>query len=172
MMSRLMQIFEDQGFRPSGAHDVAPEILLPEGALGRFEPSRSQQDDIALGLSLLRAIGRFDVGQAAIVAGRRVLAVEAADGTDAMLAHVAELRRRGRIRSSGGVLIKAPKPGQDRRIDLPTIGPRTIEGAEHAGLDGIAAIAGAVIIAEAERVRQAADRGRIFIVGIPEDRGP
>jgi DUF1009 family protein len=171
MMSSLMQIFEDQGFRPIGAHDVAPEILLPEGALGRFEPSRSNQDDIALGLSLLRAIGRFDVGQAAIVAGHHVLAVEAADGTDEMLAHVAELRRRGRIRSSGGVLVKAPKPGQDRRIDLPTIGPQTIEGAELAGLDGIAAVAGAVIIAEAERVRQAADRGRIFIVGLPEDRG-
>src|SRR6266567_3817380 len=165
MMSSLMQIFEDHGFQPIGAHDVAPEILLPEGPLGRFRPSRSNRDDIALGFSLLRAIGRFDVGQAAIVASQHVLAVEAADGTDEMLAHVAELRRRGRIRSSGGVLVKAPKPGQDRRIDLPTIGPSTIEGAGRAGLEGIAVIAGGAIIAEAERVTQAADRDRIFIVG-------
>jgi DUF1009 family protein len=171
LMIGLMKIFEQNGFRPLGAHEVAPEILLPEGALSRLEPGASHRGDISLGLSLLCAIGRFDVGQAAVVSGGQVLAVEAADGTDEMVAHVAELRRRGRIRSSGGVLVKAPKPGQDRRIDLPTIGPQTVDGAARARLDGIAAIAGATIMAEPEQLRRAADRAQIFIVGIPEGRG-
>jgi hypothetical protein len=121
-------------------------------------------------LALLRAIGPFDVGQAVVVADNHVLAVEAADGTDEMLDHVAEMRRKGRIHSSGGVLVKAPKLSQDRRIDLPTIGPRTIEGAARAGLAGIAVVAQDAILAEPDRMTQVADRERIFIVGIRQDR--
>jgi DUF1009 family protein len=170
LMSSLMKIFEDHGFRPVGAHEVAPEILMPEGAVGRYRPSENHQGDIALGFALLRAIGTFDVGQATIVAENHVLAVEAAEGTDEMLAQLAELRRKGRIRSSGGVLVKAPKPGQDRRIDLPTIGPQTIAGAARAGLAGIAIVAGEAIMAEPARVVQVADRERIFIVGMRQDR--
>jgi hypothetical protein len=89
-----------------------------------------------------------------------------------MLAQVAELRRKGRIGPSGGVLVKAPKPSQDRRIDLPTIGPRTVEGAARAGLVGIAAVAGEAIMSEGESVRQAADRARLFVVGVQDDPGP
>jgi len=170
LLSGVAAFFEQRGFRVVGAQEVAPEILVPEGALGRFQPSKGNRSDIALGLSLLHAMGPFDVGQAVIVAEGRVLAVEAAEGTDEMLAQVAELRRRGRIRSSGGVLVKAPKPGQDRRIDLPTIGPQTLAGAAHAGLAGIAVVAREVIMAEPERVTQVADRERIFIVGIRPDR--
>jgi DUF1009 family protein len=170
LMSGIMKVFEDCGFRPIGAHEVAPEILMPEGAIGRFQPSEGNRVDIALGLALLRAIGQFDVGQATIVAGGHVLAVEAAQGTDEMLAQVAELRRKGRIRSSGGVLVKAPKPGQDHRIDLPTIGPQTIAGAARAGLAGIAVVAGEAIMAEPDSVTRAADRERIFIVGMRQDR--
>jgi UDP-2,3-diacylglucosamine hydrolase len=169
LMSGVMKVFEELGFRPIGAHEIAPEILMPEGAVGRLQPSESHQVDIALGLALLRAIGRFDVGQGTIVAGGHVLAVEAAQGTDEMLAQVAELRRKGRIRSSGGVLVKAPKPGQDRRIDLPTIGPQTIAGAVRAGLAGIAVLAGEAIMAEPVLVTAAADRERIFIVGMRQD---
>ena len=168
LMSGLMQLFEEQGFRPIGAHEVAPEILLPAGVLGAFQPSSAHHDDIALGLSLLQTIGRFDVGQAAIVSDRHVLAVEGAGGTDEMLAHVCDLRRRQRIRSTGGVLVKAPKPQQDHRIDLPAIGQHTIAGAQSAGLDGIASIAGATVLADAEQVRQAADGARIFVVGVSE----
>jgi DUF1009 family protein len=171
LMSGMMEIFEEHGFRPVGAHEIAPEILLPEGTLGQVQPGSKHREDMALGLSLLRAIGRFDVGQAVIVADGHVLAVEGAGGTDEMLSHVADLRRRGRIRSGGGVLIKAPKPDQDRRIDLPTIGPQTVAGAERAGLAGIAGVAGAAILAEAERVRQDADRAGVFVVGLPEVRG-
>jgi UDP-2,3-diacylglucosamine hydrolase len=170
LLAGVAGFFEQRGFRVVGAHEVAPEILMPEGTLGRFQPSESHQGDIAHGLALLRAIGQFDVGQATIVASSHVLAVEGAGGTDEMLAQVAELRRKGRIRSTGGVLVKAPKPDQDRRIDLPTIGPQTIAGAADAGLAGIAVVAGEVIIAEPDRVTQAADRARIFIVGLRPDR--
>lgn len=170
LMSGLMRIFEDCGFHPVGAHEIAPEILMPEGTVGRLQPSEANRIDLALGLALLHSLGRFDVGQATVVAGGHVLAVEAAGGTDEMLAQLVELRRKGRIRSGGGVLIKAPKPGQDRRIDLPTIGPQTVAGAARAGLDGIAVVAGEAIIAEPERVAQAADEAGIFIVGTRPDR--
>jgi DUF1009 family protein len=171
LLSGVASFFEERGFKVMGAHQVAPEIVTPEGTVGRFQPSEMSHRDIAHGLALLRAIGRFDVGQATIVADGHVLAVEAAEGTDEMLAHVAQLRRQGRIRSTGGVLVKAPKPGQDRRIDLPAIGPRTIAGAADAGLAGIAVVAGESIMAEPERVAQTADRARIFVIGIGRDRG-
>jgi DUF1009 family protein len=169
LLSGVTRLFEERGFKVVGAHEVAPEILMPEGMIGRFQPSESHLVDVALGLALLRAIGPFDVGQGTIVAGGHVLAVEAAEGTDEMLAQVAELRRKGRIRVPGGVLVKAPKPGQDRRIDLPTIGPQTIAGAARAGLAGIAVVAGEAIMAEPAIVAAAADRARIFIVGMRPD---
>jgi DUF1009 family protein len=171
LLSGVANYFEERGFRVVGAHEVAPEILMPEGVVGRFEPRESDRCDIARGLDLLRTIGRFDIGQATVVTGNHILAVEAADGTDEMLTHVAELRRRGRIRSPGGILVKAPKPGQDRRLDMPTIGPRTIEGAVRAGLAGIAVVAGEAIMTEVESVRQAADRGRLFLIGVRDDPG-
>ena len=170
VMSKLLKIVEERGFRPVGAHEIAPEILAPEGAIGAYGPSEQNKVDIALGLALLHALGRFDVGQATVIAGGHVLAVEAAEGTDGMLAQVAELRRKGRIRSTGGVLVKAPKSGQDRRVDLPTIGPNTIAGAAKAALDGIAVVAGEAIIAEPDKLAPAADRERIFIVGVPQAR--
>jgi DUF1009 family protein len=169
LLSRVATLLGEQGFRLLGAHEVAPEILMPEGVLGSHRPRAGDNDDIAYGLEFLRAAGAFDVGQAAVIAGRHILAVEAAEGTDQMLARVAELRASGRIRSQGGVLVKAPKPGQDRRIDLPAIGPQTAEGAARAGLLGIAVIAGDSIVAEAERMRQTADRNRIFVMGVPKD---
>jgi hypothetical protein len=97
-----------------------------------------------------------------------VLAVEAAEGTDAMLARVAEMRASGRVRTPErtGVLIKAPKPAQDRRFDLPSIGPLTIEGVGRAGLAGIAVVAGSTIVAEVEQLVAAADRAQVFVVGV------
>jgi hypothetical protein len=119
-------------------------------------------------LDYLRAAGPFDIGQAVVVANKHVLAVEAAEGTDAMLMRVAQLRADGRIReASGGVLVKAPKPAQDRRFDLPSIGPKTVEGAVGAGLSGVAVVAGETVVAEPEAVLVAADRANIFVIGVP-----
>jgi DUF1009 family protein len=137
-----------------------------------MKPNARDQSDIGQGLALLAATGRFDVGQAAVVAANRVLAIEAAEGTDRMLRRIAELRAEGRIGlpSGVGVLIKAPKPQQDRRIDLPAIGPSTIEGVARAGLAGLAITAGSGIIAEPDKVVRAADAAQIFVVGVPSPR--
>ena len=168
LISGIAQIFEDYGFRIVGAHQVAPEILMPEGPIGSLLPSQRDEADIARALALLKVTGPFDMGQAAIVAGNHVLALEAAEGTDAMLRRVAELRAQGRIAAPAGtgVLVKAPKPQQDRRFDLPAIGPRTVEEAARAGLAGIAVAAAAAVVAEPAAVAAAADKANVFVVGI------
>lgn len=166
LLRSVGKMIEQYDIAVRGAHEVAPEILVPEGALGRLQPSESDREDIALGLDYLSTAGRFDIGQAVVVAGRHVLAVEAAEGTDGMLARVAEMRANGRVRSRGGVLVKAPKPQQDRRFDLPSIGPTTVEGAARGGLAGIAVVAGETIMAEPSALASAADRVGLFIVGV------
>jgi UDP-2,3-diacylglucosamine hydrolase len=168
LISGVASIFEDYGFRIVAPHDVAPEILMPEGPVGSRTPSDRDRADIARALALLEATGPFDMGQGTVVAGNHVLALEAAEGTDAMLARIAELRAAGRIAAPAGtgVLVKAPKAQQDRRFDLPAIGPRTVEEAARANLAGIAVVAGAAIVAEPAAVALAADRAKIFVVGI------
>jgi DUF1009 family protein len=170
LLKGIAAIFEEHGFRLVGAQVVAPEILMPEGPLGRQRASERDHADIAKGLALLNASSPFDVGQAVVVADARVLAIEAAEGTDRMLARVAELRQSGRIAVAAGrgVLVKAAKRDQDRRIDLPSIGPQTVEEAARAGLAGIAVVAGSTVIAEPERIGATADRARLFILGVRE----
>jgi DUF1009 family protein len=172
LLSGVAAIAESGGLRVVGVKDVAPEVFMPEGALGRYQPSERDKADIARALGMIAALGPFDVGQAAVVANNNVIAVEAAEGTDNMLARIAELRRLGRVTAAlgTGVLVKAPKPGQDRRFDLPSIGPRTIENVARAGLAGLAVTAGSTMIAEADQVTAAADRAGIFLVGVREDR--
>src|SRR5436190_7194736 len=170
LLKGVAAIFEEHGFHLLGAHAVAPEILMPEGILGRERPGERDRSDIAKGLALLNATSPFDVGQAVVVADTRVLAIEAAEGTDRMLARIAELRQGGRIADARrGVLVKAAKRGQDRRVDLPSIGPRTVEGAAWAGLAGIAVVSGSTIIAEAGLTGAAADRERIFVIGVRDE---
>jgi DUF1009 family protein len=168
LLSGLARVFERLGFHLVAPQELAPEILARAGTLGRIEPSARDAADIARGLSLIASIGTFDVGQAVVVADKRVLAVEAAEGTDGMLDRVATLRREGRLGTPDGVgvLIKAPKPNQDRRFDLPSIGPQTIEGVARAGLAGLAVVAGEAIIAEPAQVALAADRAGLFVVGM------
>ncbi len=174
LITGMGRLLEQEGFRLLGAHEVAPEILIPEGTLGHAQPTEHDRADIALGLEYLHAAGPFDIGQAAVVAGRHILAVEAIEGTDQMLERVAALRANGRLRASAGtgVLVKAPKPGQDRRFDLPTMGPQTVENAARAGLAGIAVVAGATIMAEPDRLVQAADKAKLFVIGVADATGP
>src|SRR5262249_17627100 len=159
LLAGIAGMIEDEGFRVLGAHEVAPEILLAEGALGTRRPGDGDLVDIARGLELLAATGPFDIGQAAVVAGRHVLAVEAIDGTDRMLQRIVTRRKEGRTSApaGSGVLVKAPKPHQDRRFDLPTIGMETVEAVARAGLAGLAAVAGATMVAEPQRVAQLAE---------------
>lgn len=171
LLSGVAAVAESGGLRVVGVKDVAPEVLVPEGVLGSCRPSERDWADIARARDVISALGSFDVGQAAVVADNNVLAVEAAEGTDHLLNRIAELRKLGRVtaRPGIGVLVKAPKSGQDRRFDLPTIGPRTVENIARAGLAGLAVTAGSTMIAEADAVAAAADREKIFLVGIRED---
>jgi UDP-2,3-diacylglucosamine hydrolase len=171
LLSDLARVFDEHGFRLIGAHEVAPEILLPEGTLGRHAPTVTERADIARGLALIAAAGHFDIGQAVVVADNRVLAIEAAEGTDDMLARVAALRQAGRVnlRSRSGVLVKAPKPGQERRLDLPSVGLRTVEGAARAGLAGIAVEAAGAITTDLQQLIRTADAAGLFIVGARAD---
>jgi DUF1009 family protein len=171
LISGVARIAENGGLRVVGVKDVASEIFVAEGILGRCQPTERDSADIARALKVIATLGPFDIGQAAIVADGRVLAVEAAEGTDKMLERIAELRTLGRVTSplGVGVLVKAPKPGQDRRFDLPSIGPRTIDNVARAGLAGVAVAAGSTMIAEAEQVKAAADKANIFFAGVRED---
>jgi len=168
LLKGVAAIFEEHGFRLLGAHAVAPEILMPEGTLGRERPTERDNADIAKGLAFLTAASPFDVGQAVVVADARVLAIEAAEGTDSMLERIAQLRQTGRIASGLGVLVKAAKRNQDRRLDLPSIGPQTVEGAARAGLAGIAVVAGSTVVAEPAQIGAIADRAGLFVLGLRE----
>src|SRR5262249_47539162 len=154
LLSGVAQIFEEHGFRLIGAHEIAPEILMPEGPLGRERAGERDHADIAKGLALLKALSPFDIGQAVGVGGGHVFAVEAAEGTDRMLARIQELRKNGQMAADRGVLVKAAKHGQDRRVDLPSIGPQTVTSAARAGLSGIAVVAGNAIVAEPEQIAE------------------
>jgi DUF1009 family protein len=165
----VVGLLEEAGFRVVGAHEVAPGLLAPEGCLTRGQPAVQDDADMALAGEILGATGRFDIGQGVVVAHGRVLAVEGPEGTDAMLERVAGLRRSRRVKLQGpaGVLVKRPKPGQDVRVDLPAIGPRTVARARAAGLCGIGVASGAVVIIERAATLEAADKAGLFVAGVP-----
>jgi DUF1009 family protein len=169
LLSGIGRILEQDGFRMVGIKDVAPDLLMPEGCLTLKSPDENAAADIAKGRDVLRALSAFDIGQATVVIDGHVIGVEDIEGTDGLLARVARLRAEGRIRArtARGVLVKAPKSGQDLRFDLPTLGPRTIEGAAAAQLAGIAIVAGNTIVVEPQAMIEAADAAGLFVTGLP-----
>jgi DUF1009 family protein len=174
LLRAVLAEHERAGFRVLGADEVMQELLAQPGAWGAVSPTPSQRKDIARAATIAAAIGSYDVGQGVVVCDGIVLAVEAQEGTDAMLRRISELPEnvRGSTEARRGVLVKRPKPIQERRIDLPTIGVRTIEGAVSAGLAGIAVEAGGALVVRREAVIAAADRAGIFVVGFgPADVG-
>ena len=166
----LTNVLEGEGFTLEGAHEVMGDLTLPAGPLGRRSPSPAEMEDIVKAIAAARAIGVLDAGQGAVVCDGLVLALEAQEGTDAMLRRVAELPSevRGSPDRRRGVLAKVAKPIQDERVDLPTIGPATIAAADRAGLAGVAGIAGKMIVLEREGVVAAADACGVFVVGVPD----
>jgi DUF1009 family protein len=174
--------FEKEGVAVVGVHQIAPQLLVSPGALSALAPSAQAQADARIGTGLIAALspwdrapppvvgprGGLDAGQAVVVANGRVLAVEAAEGTDAMLARIADLRaaHRLRLRGKAGVLVKAPKRDQDMRLDMPAVGLRTIEGARRAELEGIALSSGRVLIADRAAFVRAADEAGLFVFGL------
>ena len=168
IMRTMIGIFEKQGIRIVGTAEAAPELIAGEGAYGRHKPDAQAREDIAKAFEIVRVMGEFDIGQAAVVCEGLTLAVEAAEGTDAMLARLTDLGRnlRGTPDARRGVMVKAPKPNQERRVDLPVIGVRTIELCAAAGLSGIAVEAGGALIVRREKIVEAADRLGLFVMGV------
>jgi len=160
LLSGLAEIFEAEGFGVVGTQDCLAGLTAGAGVLGRHRPDGQDRTDAARGAAILTALGPLDVGQAVVVAGGLCLGIEALEGPDALLERVAGLRDRG---PEGGVLVKLTKPGQDRRFDLPTIGPRTVEGAVAAGLNGIAIEAGRANLIDREATLRAADAVGLFL---------
>jgi DUF1009 family protein len=169
VLVNVVRLAEEAGFRVVGVHDVVPQIVLGLGVQGQRAPQKHDLEDARIGFDILKALSPHDVGQGVVVVDRRVVALEAAEGTDAMLARVAELRRTGRVRlgEGRGVFVKAPKIGQDLRVDMPALGPDTVSLVHQAGLAGIAAVAGHVLMLDAEQMMCDADAKGVFISGFP-----
>ncbi len=165
LFSILVSELEGEGFRVVGADEVVADILAPPGPLGIHSPDDAALNDIERGVGAIRALGAHDIGQAAVVQQGRVLGIEAAEGTDALIARCAQLRLDG----PGGVLIKLKKPGQQRRVDLPAIGRTTVEASAAAGLRGIAVEAGGTIVFDRAAAREAADGAGLFVFGLTLD---
>ncbi|HST76666.1 MAG TPA: UDP-2,3-diacylglucosamine diphosphatase LpxI [Acetobacteraceae bacterium] len=168
LLAAVIRVLGEEGFRVVGAHEILAETAAPAGVLSRIAPDAQAMADIARAIEVTRALGAVDVGQGCVVQQGIVLAVEAAEGTDAMLARCAALARTG----PGGVLVKLVKPGQERRADLPTIGPETVRAARRAGLRGIAFEAGGTILADRAATVAAADAAGLFLVGLDPDTAP
>jgi DUF1009 family protein len=162
LLSGLAGVFEEEGFAVVGAADCLDGLTAGEGVLGRHQPAPQDRADAARGAAILAALGSLDVGQAVVVADGVCLGVEAIEGTDALLARVAALPEARRT-MLGGVLVKMAKPGQDRRIDLPSIGPRTVAGAAKAGLRGIVIEADGANILDRDATIRAADEAGMFL---------
>ena len=168
LLGALVRVLGEEGFVVRGAHEFLGDAVASAGAMGRLVPDTQAWSDIARGIAVVRALGRLDVGQGCVVQDGLVLAVEALEGTDRMLDRAASLRQPG----LGGVLVKLVKPGQDRRADLPTIGPRTIENAAAAGLRGVAIEAGGTLLTDPDACRATADRAGLFLFGVEPDQRP
>jgi len=168
LLRLLVDEFEGEGFAVEGAHEVMDDLSLPLGYLGRGRGSDEDLHDAQRALEVARAVGRLDVGQAAVVASGLVLAVEAQEGTDAMLSRVAGLpaHLKGAPGAGRGVLAKAPKPLQETRVDLPTIGPATVEGVARAGLAGIVGEAGRLLVLDRDAVIARAEELGVFVLGV------
>lgn len=163
LLSAIVKEFEVEGFRVVGVDDVLADLVAPTGAVGRLAPDDAAKADIARGLAVVRALGALDIGQAAVVEAGIVLGVEAIEGTDALIERAGKLKREGARR---GVLVKAKKPGQERRVDLPTIGADTVERVAAAGFAGIAIEAGSALVVDRDEVARRADAAGVFVVGI------
>ncbi|MDR1678667.1 MAG: UDP-2,3-diacylglucosamine diphosphatase LpxI [Prevotellaceae bacterium] len=158
----VMDEIEKRGFKVVGIEEVVPEMLFQEGIYGKVKPSKEDMDDIERGWTVAKAIGAVDVGQAVVVQEGLVLAMEAIEGTDMMLARAASLRKEGKK----PVMVKVLKPGQDMRVDLPAIGLQTIDLFIKYGIGGIAVEAGGILLIEKDAVIKKADENGIFIIGL------
>ena len=161
LLRALLGAFEREGFGVEGTGEAAPGLLLGAGPLGALSAGPEQAQDVEVSLHAAREVGRTDVAQGAVARGGQVIAREGRGGTDAMLAVLPAASG-----ARAGVLAKLPKPAQDRRVDLPTIGVRTVERAAAAGLAGIVGEPEGLLVVDREAVRETADRLGLFVLGV------
>lgn len=168
LLSGVIKVFDDLGFTVVGAHEIATELVADAGHLGQHAPDKAARKDLQTAMRAARAIGVIDAGQAVVSVNDRLVALEAAEGTDEMLERVATLRAAGRVKWTGraGVLAKCARPQQDLRVDMPTIGEKTIRAASELGLAGIAVEAGRVMIVDRQNAIRLADESGMFIMGV------
>ena len=162
VFSAIIRFLEQKGFTVIGADDVLQELLIQEGNFNTITPDTTAEHDIRLGIHAALEIGKLDIGQAVIVQQGQILGVEGAEGTDRLVMRCKDLHQEG----LGGVLVKMKKPGQDSRVDLPSIGVYTVENAYASGLRGIAVEAGGALVINREQVKAKADELGLFIVGV------
>lgn len=170
LLREILSLFENEGFGIISPQDVCADLMIKEGVVGAVSMDESHREDALKACETAAAIGRLDIGQGAVVARGVVLAVEAQEGTDAMLMRLLNLpaELRGTSNSRTGVLAKLVKPTQDIRVDLPTLGPTTVRYAAEAGLAGIVAEAGGAFIMDREETVRLADEMGVFIAGLPK----
>lgn len=179
VLRRVVRFFEGEGFEIVGVDQVAPHLLARAGAFGRVAASPAHTRAIARASELLRALGAFDIGQGAVATEDRIVAVEGVRGTDAMLDEIRRRRTEAHAHGAtdgrelaGAVLVKLPKPGQELRVDLPAIGPRTVEHAHACGLAGIVVAAGRSLVLERDQMIKMADARGLFVAGIDDAAAP
>ncbi|MBF9033794.1 UDP-2,3-diacylglucosamine diphosphatase LpxI [Rhodobacterales bacterium HKCCE2091] len=161
LLSTIVSVFEGEGFKVRGAHEIRPDLLAGPGAI-TGAPSAAQELDAARARAVLEALGPVDVGQSAAAARGQVIGIETLQGTDAMLHFIART-----MPGSYGVLVKRPKTGQDLRVDMPAIGPDTVVRAAAAGLHGIEIAAGGVLMLDPRSTRAAAEAEGVSIWAVP-----
>ena len=162
LLRAVIKEIEGEGMTVRGIQEVMPDILVKEGVLGKHKPDKQAMADIRRGIEVALVLGELDVGQSVIVQQGLVLGVEGIEGTDELIRRCGDYRRKG----AGGVLVKLRKPQQDMRIDLPTIGTRSVLRAKESGLRGIAVHAGnGLIVDEAEMIKTA-DKEGLFVIGV------
>jgi UDP-2,3-diacylglucosamine hydrolase len=173
MLRALAAWIEALGVKVVGAHQIAPDLLASEGPMTSTAPQKSDWRDLDAAAEAARAIGALDIGQAAVAIGGRAIALEGVEGTDGLLERVRELRSHGRLAGKKrGVLVKCAKPGQELRMDLPSIGPGTVTAAHAAGLAGIGVEADRSLVLDQAGVIAEADRLGLFVVGLPRENSP
>lgn len=171
LLRKVIKLIENEGFSVLEIETVAPELILKEGNFAGPSFPRKLTAELDTALAALKDLSKHDVGQALVIENGRIIAVEGAEGTDAMIERVAKLRELKRIsqKPKNGFLVKMAKANQDRRVDLPTIGPKTVLNVAAAGLKGIVGEAGSVLVAEREKVKELAKKHKVFLVGHKAD---
>lgn len=166
LLTSVCHSLEEEGFKILGAHEIREDLLMPSGLLTKKKPSEEQQSDIKIGLEAVKLLGSLDIGQAAVIKDGVVLGVEGAEGTKELIARCALLRGK---KGKGGILIKAAKPKQNLKVDMPTIGLNTIKQLSDLHYDGITVLSRTALFIEQKEAIKKADKNRLFICGVNGD---